>query len=255
MPIEQPGTLVGRLTQEIQEQVGYDCSVIAVASHDTASAVATIPDEGKENALFISSGTWSLMGIYVDQHVTETPARLAGFTNEGGDKRSTLFIKNIMGLWIIQSLRKEMAPEMSYAKICEQAEKEKIESIVDCNHQSFFAPASMTETIRSYCKRTGQEVPESLGELAKVVYQSLAASYGETKLQIEELTGRKFERLYIIGGGSNAAYLNELTGLKTGCDIIIGYGEATGIGNLMLQMERDNYNAGNSKTEQEEVTC
>ena len=235
---QQPGMLVGMLKEEVAEEVGYDCEVIMVASHDTASAVMAVPSL-EEQALYISSGTWSLMGSESKESSTDVASMLAGFTNEGGYDGTYRFLKNIMGLWMIQSVRKEIAPDKSFGEICEQASKENIVSLVDCNDQSFLSPASMVEAVQSYCRKTEQQVPETIAEMACVIYNSLAKCYAESKNQIEALTGKGFERIYIIGGGSNADYLNRLTAKYADCEVSAGPGEATAIGNLMCQMIKD----------------
>lgn len=230
-----PGTAIGGLRRKIQQQVGYDCMVVAPASHDTASAITAIPSTQKD-ALYISSGTWSLMGIEADQPNCSEACRKAGFTNEGGYNNRYTLLKNIMGLWMIQSVRKEIGEGKSYAEICERAAHEKINSILDCNDPSFLAPDSMTEAIRDYCRKTGQRQPEGLYETAAVIYNSLAKYYAATLTEIERLTGKHYDRIHIIGGGSNATYLNRLTEDYTGRKVLAGPAEATAIGNLICQM-------------------
>jgi rhamnulokinase len=236
--LSAPGTLVGGLKPEIKEQVGFDCRVIAPASHDTASAVAALPSTIKNN-LYISSGTWSLMGIENDEPSCSPESRQAGFTNEGGYNNTYRFLKNIMGLWMIQSVRKEIGNGASYAEICEMASKEIISSLVDCNDSSFLSPDSMTEAVRQFCTGTSQQVPETFSELAAVIYNSLAKCYADTLKEIEKLSGKSYERIHIIGGGSNAVYLNQLTAGYTGREVIPGPSEATAIGNLICQMLYD----------------
>ncbi len=233
--LQLPGTPVGNLKPEVREYIGYDCQVVAPASHDTASAVAAVPSLKKDN-LYISSGTWSLMGIESEEPNCTQDCRLAGFTNEGGYQNTYRFIKNIMGLWMIQSVRKEIGAGISYGELCEKASKETIPSIVDCNDNSFLSPDSMVEAVRNYCEKTDQQKPQSLSELAAVIYNSLAKCYAQTTEEIEKLTGRHYDSIHIIGGGSNAVYLNELTAKYTGRKVIPGPSEATAIGNLICQM-------------------
>ncbi len=237
--ITTPGTPVGNLKPEVKELVGFDCMVIAPASHDTASAVAAVPSAEKDN-LYISSGTWSLMGIENDEPNCSKEARLAGFTNEGGYNNRYRFLKNIMGLWMIQSVRKEIGNGASFAEICENASKEKIASIVDCNDSSFLSPDSMVEAVKDFCKKTGQQVPQTLPEISAVIYNSLAKCYAKTLEEIENLTGKTYKRIHIIGGGSNADYLNKLTAEYTGREVLPGPSEATAIGNLICQMLQNN---------------
>ncbi len=236
--ISCPGTLVGNFSQKIQEEVGFDCQVILPATHDTGSAVAAIPTT-EENVLYISSGTWSLMGTELMTANCTMESMKHNLTNEGGYDYRFRYLKNIMGLWMIQSVRKEFAEEYSYAYICDQASKQKISSIVDCNDSSFLAPVSMIDAIKDYCEKTGQQVPQSEWEIAAVIYNSLGKCYAETIEQIEQMTGKKYDCIYVVGGGSNAEYLNQVTAKYTGRTVYAGPGEATAIGNLLVQMIYD----------------
>jgi len=158
-------------------------------------------------------------------------------TNEGGYNYRFRYLKNIMGLWMIQSVRNEMGKAHSFSKLCDMAEKEKnISSRVNVNDNCFLAPENMTEEIKNYCRRTKQEVPESPGQLVAVIYQSLAESYAATVKEIEMITGKTFDAIHIVGGGSNADYLNKLTAIKSQRTVYAGPGEATAIGNLAVQM-------------------
>jgi rhamnulokinase len=237
-PLSPPGTKVGELTKEIAEDVGFNCTVILAGSHDTASAVLAIPTN-EEDILYISSGTWSLMGIERKEPDCSIVSQVANFTNEGGLDYRFRYLKNLMGLWMIQSVRKEFDEDLSFAEICERAEKESITSLVDCNDPSFMAPENMIEAVRAYCRKTNQQSPESIGEIAAVIYNSLAKCYQETAREIEKITGRTYNRIHVIGGGSNAAYLNELTAKYTGKKVYAGPSEATAIGNVLVQMLYD----------------
>lgn len=230
-----PGTVLGSLSDQVRSFVGFDCKVIAPASHDTASAVMAVPSL-KEDVLYISSGTWSLMGVEAKTANCHKDCRLAGFTNEGGYQKSYRFLKNIMGLWMIQSVRKEIGLDYSYGEICAMASKEKLNTTLDCNDPGFLSPESMVEAIRLYCIKTGQQIPEGLAQNAAVIYNSLAKCYGDTLTEIESLTGKHYEEIHIIGGGSKAAYLNELTEYYTRRKVLAGPAEATAIGNLVCQM-------------------
>ena len=244
LPLQMPGTLVGNLRPEIREKVGFDCQVVLCASHDTASAVMAMPAVEGEGC-YISSGTWSLMGTELPEAVCTEKSRRENFTSEGGYDFRFRYLKNIMGLWMIQSLRHEEKDRYSFARLCRMAEECKdFPSRVDVNDAVFLAPPSMTEAIREYCQRTGQKVPAAVGEIAAVIYQSLARSYGETVRELEEITGRQFDRIHVIGGGANAAYLNQLTASATGKTVYAGPGEATAVGNLMAQMIRNGEFAG-----------
>ena len=232
-----PGTLVGDLTPEVQEQVGFNCKVVLPPTHDTASAVMAVPSN-REDTCYISSGTWSLMGVERSEADCSEKSMKENFTNEGGYNGRITYLANIMGLWMIQSVRGQLAPDMSYGELCDRAAKETISSIVDCQDDSFLSPDDMTEAVRDYCRKTGQQVPETVFELACVIYNSLAKCYAEKLKQIEELTGKKYDRINVIGGGSNAKYLNELTAKYTGIPVHAGPGEATAIGNILAQMLR-----------------
>lgn len=237
-PVEMPGTLEGHLRKEVQEEVGYDCAVVLPASHDTGSAVLAVPAEG-DDVVYISSGTWSLMGVERKEPDCSLESMRADFTNEGGYEHRYRYLRNIMGLWMIQSVKKEFKEELSFAQICERAEQEQIASIVDCNDASFMAPKSMIHAVQDFCKRTNQQVPESVGEIAAVIYNSLARCYADTLTHLEELTGKYYDTVYVVGGGSNADYLNKLTAKFTGRKVSAGPGEATSIGNIAVQMLRD----------------
>jgi rhamnulokinase len=236
LPLTMPGTLVGGLKDDIKARVGYDCKVVQCASHDTASAVMAMPVTSGEG-LYISSGTWSLMGVESEKALCDIKSMKANFTNEGGYDYRFRYLKNIMGLWMIQSVRHELNDAYSFAQLCDMAEEAKdFPSRVDVNDDSFLAPENMTEAIKSYCKAKGEKVPESIGELSTVIYQSLADCYGQTVKEIEENTGKDYESIHIIGGGANAAYLNQLTANATKKIVYAGPGEATAIGNLSAQM-------------------
>ena len=236
--IHMPGTAVGSLTEEVKALVGYDCQVVLPPTHDTASAVMSVPSN-EADTCYISSGTWSLMGVERADADCSKESKRANFTNEGGYNGRITYLTNIMGLWMIQSVRGQLAPDMSYGELCEKASGETIASIVDCQDDSFLSPDDMVAAIQDYCRRTEQAVPETLAELACVVYNSLAKCYAEKLKEIEHLTGKKYDRIHIIGGGSNAVYLNELTAKYTGIPVYAGPGEATAIGNILTQMIQD----------------
>jgi rhamnulokinase len=236
LPLTMPGTQVGSLKDDIKEKVGFDCKVVQCASHDTASAVMAMPVTSGEG-LYISSGTWSLMGVELEKALCDTKSMDNNFTNEGGYDYRFRYLKNIMGLWMIQSVRHELNDKYSFAQLCSMAEEAKdFPSRVDVNDDSFLAPANMTEAIKEYCRNKGDKVPGTIGELSTVIYQSLADCYGQTVKEIEENTGKTYESIHIIGGGSNAAYLNQLTANATAKTVYAGPGEATAIGNLAAQI-------------------
>ena len=233
-----PGYSPGNLTKEVRERVGYDCRVVLPPSHDTASAVLAIPS-GDENTCYISSGTWSLMGVELDRPDCSPESRKADLTNEGGYGGKITYLTNIMGLWMIQSVRNKLAPDMDYGQLCEKASREKISSIVDCQDDSFLSPDDMVTAVQDFCEKTGQEVPKTLAQVAAVIYNSLAKCYADKLKLIENRTGVKYDRINIIGGGSNAGYLNELTAKSTNTTIIAGPSEATALGNILSQMISD----------------
>jgi rhamnulokinase len=238
LPIHKPGSVLGNLRPEIAKEVGFDLEVIMVGSHDTASAVLAVP-ANDDDFMYISSGTWSLMGVEAREANCSMESRAANLTNEGGYNDSFRFLKNIMGLWMIQSVRHETGDAYSFAQLCEMAEEAKdFPSRVDANDNCFLAPKNMTEEVKDYCRRTGQQVPETIGEIATVIYASLAECYAKTIAEMEAITGRKYGRIHVVGGGANAGYLNELTAKACKRPVYAGPTEATAIGNLTAQMLR-----------------
>lgn len=235
LPVKMPGQRLGPLNCSIAEKVGFNCDVILPATHDTASAFMVVPD----GEAVISSGTWSLMGTVANHPILSEKARMKRFTNEGGYEGKNLLLKNSMGLWMIQNIKKEMAAELSYEELCSMAEKAEIDSIVDCSSGEFLAPESMAEAVKTYCGRTGQQIPETAGELAAIIYRSLACSYARILLELEDVTGKKYQSIRMLGGGSNAAYLNQLTADEAGVPVLAGPSEATATGNVMVQMIAD----------------
>ena len=237
--LNMPGSVVGMFTDEIWEKVGFNSKVVLTATHDTASAVMAVPAD-KEGAVYISSGTWSLMGTEILKADNSVTSRLMNFTNEGGYDRRFRYLKNIMGLWMIQSVRKEIAADKDFGEICEMAAKANISSLVDCNDTRFLAPVSMTEEIKLSCKESGQQIPEGIAEIASVIYNSLAESYVKSLKEIEKRRGEKYSgEIYVVGGGSKAVYLNRLLAAKSGHTVKAGPSEATAIGNITALMIAD----------------
>lgn len=236
--IKQPGACIGTFSDSVKAEVGFDCKVVLPPTHDTASAVFAVPNTS-DNVLYISSGTWSLLGSENMQAICTKEAMEANFTNEGGYDGRFRFLKNIMGLWMIQSVRNELiaaGQEYSFAELCNLAEQADIDSIVDANDEVFLAPASMINAVKDYCKNQGQKVPETPGELAKVIYQSLAICYRKACDEVETITGKHFDIINVVGGGSKAGYLNKLTAETIGKTVIAGPSEATALGNIGAQM-------------------
>ena len=237
--LHRPGSRVGRFSPQIRAELGFDCCVVQPATHDTASAVVAVPCE-QDGFAYISSGTWSLIGTELPSPNTTEASRLAGFTNEGGYRGRYRYLKNIMGLWMIQSARREWreaGEEYGYDRLCELArEADDFPSRVPVEDTRFLAPESMIAEVQAACRESGQPVPHTVAEISAVIYRSLAAGYREALTEIEKNTGRHFDALCIVGGGSKAGYLNELTARETGRRVLAGPGEATAIGNLAVQM-------------------
>lgn len=233
--IKLPGTIVGELTEEIQKKVGFCCKVVLPATHDTGSAVVAVPSN-EEDVLYISSGTWSLMGTELKEAICTKESMEKNLTNEGGYDYRFRYLKNIMGMWMVNSAKKEIADDMSYADICAMASKTTITSIVPANDDRFLAPKNMTEEVKAACRESGQQVPEGIAEVAAVIYHSLAKCYADTVNEIEEITGKNYDCIHIVGGGSNAVYLNELTAKACGKTVYTGPTEATAVGNVAVQM-------------------
>ena len=229
--LSMPGERVGNLLPEIAAEVGYDTTVLHAPSHDTASAVLAVPIKSK-NVAYISSGTWSLLGAEKEGAIVSEVARRYNFTNEGGYEKRYRFLKNIMGLWIIQSIKKE-AGNYTFAELCDMARGVgEADLRIDVNDKSFLAPKSMIEAIRSYCKRP--DLP--LDELLCCVYHSLAEGYAQAIGELSDCTGMSPDALHIVGGGSKDDYLNELTANACKIPVFTGPTEATAIGNLLCSM-------------------
>ena len=238
-PLSLPGMALGRLRPALREELGFDCQVVLPASHDTGSAFLAVP-AGEGDSVTLSSGTWSLLGVELEQPVTTPESRAANFTNEGGYQYRYRYLKNIMGLWMIQNLRREMAENgklPGFGELSRLArEAADFPGRVDVDDPSFMAPESMSAAVRAYCERMGQPVPQSPGELLSCVYHSLAQCYAQSVRQLERLTGRSFQAVHIVGGGSQDAYLNQLTASATGLPVYAGPTEGTALGNLLVQM-------------------
>lgn len=224
-----PTTILGGFTEKVKAQVGYDAKVVLCPSHDTASAVAAAPLEAGD--AYISSGTWSLMGMELLDPITDKKALDANISNEGGIEYRFRFLKNIMGLWMIQSIRRETGKIYSFPELSEMAQQSKFEGTVDVNDNAFFAPKSMIGAIREYLGEP--ELP--LGDVLRCVYHSLAKCYANTIKELESVTGQTVGRIRIVGGGCQDNYLNKLTAEYTGKPVTAGPIEATAIGNLMSQ--------------------
>ena len=233
-----PGTVIGRLTDELAEELGGNANVIAVGSHDTASAVASISDAGNDWA-FISSGTWSLMGTPTKEPIISQEAFDASFTNEGMTDGRIRFLKNITGLWLIQQLVKEWEQEgykCDYSELVKEAELSEFNSSFDVDDASFMNPDKMSEAIVSYLKERNDDIPVTKGDFMRCICISLAKKYAEVKTQMERCTNKKINKIYIVGGGSRNQLLNKLAAEHTGCEVIRGEVEATAMGNILVQL-------------------
>lgn len=236
LPLSMPGTKLGALRQDIAAQVGYQCDVVLPATHDTASAFLAVPARDK-TAVYLSSGTWSLLGCESAKPVITKEGMQANFTNEGGYQHRYRVLKNSMGLWMIQSVCRELQGKYSYAELEKMArECAAFEGIVDVEDTRFLAPASMQLEIDKACAEAGYAIPETTGERLQCIYRSLAAGYQKSVRQLESLTGKQFTCMHIVGGGSRDNYLNRLTAQATGLPVYAGPTEGTAIGNLLVQM-------------------
>ncbi|MEE0845806.1 MAG: rhamnulokinase [Eggerthellaceae bacterium] len=250
-----PGTVLGGLLPEIQQKVGFDARVILPATHDTGSAFLAVPARD-DDAVYISSGTWSLLGVENEGPITTEAARLQNFTNEGGYQYRFRFLKNIMGLWMVQSirreyngvnyvegaaaskhaLRKEGDPEIGFGDLIDAARQaEGFSAFVNVNDDRFLAPESMIDEIRAACRETSQPVPDSPGEVMRCVYNSLASCYAESIADLSALTGRDYASINIVGGGCQDGYLNQLTADACQLPVLTGPVEGTSLGNLIVQ--------------------
>lgn len=237
-----PGTVIGELTAELAAEVGGNAKVVAIGSHDTASAVASIKDDGSDWA-FISSGTWSLMGTPSKEPIISKEALESDFTNEGMTDGRIRFLKNITGLWLIQQLVKEWEQggyKCDYSELVKEAELSSLDSSFDVDDARFMNPEKMSEAIISYLKEENQELPITKGDFMRCVCISLAKKYTEVKTQMERCTNKKINKIYIVGGGSKNQLLNRLTAEYTQCEVIRGEVEATAMGNVLVQLKSEN---------------
>ena len=227
--LTQPGETVGEFSDEVAAYVGYKAKVVLPATHDTASAVLAAPLDGQTP--YISSGTWSLLGVEQNAAHTSKEAMDASYSNEGSVKGQFRLQINIMGLWMIQQVRHELNDQYSFAELADMARANPVDDEINVNEQRFMAPENMTAEIN---EAAGRELP--IGEMAYVIYNNLAKYYDYSLKALESVTGEKYETLNIIGGGSKNGLLNELTKKYTGKRIITGPAEGTAIGNFMMQM-------------------
>jgi len=238
-PMVEPGTNLGALLPSITEEVGKNrIQVYTTASHDTASAVIAVPATDKD-FIYISSGTWSLMGAELDAPLINDATRAANLTNEGGAMGTIRFLKNIMGLWIIQESRRQWKREgkdYSFAQMEAWAKEcTPFRSLINVDYKTFNTPGNMPEKIRDYCRMTGQPVPETVGEVVRCIYESLALKYRYTVDTIGQLRGKPATMINVVGGGTKDKFLSQMTADACGIPVCAGPEEATAIGNLVMQ--------------------
>ncbi len=234
-----PGTILGPLLPEVSSETALSSvQIIASCSHDTGEAVAAVPGQG-ENWAYLSSGTWSLIGVELAHPLISEKVRAHNFTNEAGYGGTTRFLKNIVGLWILQESRRawdRQGFDLDYAGLTAEAEKaEPFRSLINPNAARFAKPGDMPDTIATYCRETGQPAPETPGQFTRCILESLALSYRAALDEIEEMTGRSIERLHIVGGGSQSVLLNQFAANATQREVIAGPVEATAAGNVLIQ--------------------
>ena len=230
-----PGEKIGVLTAEVQRLTGLDAvPVVAVASHDTGSAVAAVPAED-ENYAYLSSGTWSLMGIESAEPIISERSFELNFTNEGGIEGTIRVLKNICGMWLLERCRAEW-PEMGYAELIAAAECEQpFRSLINPDATCFANPESMTKAIVDYCNATEQPAPENVGQFVRCIFESLALRYRQVVEMLRELSPVAIERLYVIGGGARNQMLNQSSANAIGIPVETGSSESTAVGNVMMQ--------------------
>lgn len=228
-----PGTVVGSFTQQVKDEIGFDSTVVLCASHDTASAVAACPIDNE--SVYISSGTWSLIGTENMKAVLDERAFKANFANEGGVEYRFRFLKNIMGMWLLQSIRRNINKELTYDEMMSLARESTFTEKIDLNDNTFLAPENMIESVREYLGKP--ELP--LCDVLSSVYHSLADSYRKAVEEIESISGKKIKTIHIVGGGSKDKYLNKLTAEYTGKRVCTGLMEATATGNILSQLMGD----------------
>ena len=233
--IALPGTALGHFTPAIKERTGLDPMVVLPATHDTGSAYLAVPAKD-DNAVFLSSGTWSLVGVENKAPITTPESCAANFTNEGGYDYRFRYLKNIMGLWIIQNVRRNIEPKPSFPELIEAARgAEGFKAILDVDENRFLAPDNMMQEIKDACRDNGLPVPQTVGEVMQVISQSLSDDYHRTVETLSGLTGKTYTSLNIVGGGCQDMMLNQMTANATGLPVYAGPVEGTALGNLIVQ--------------------
>jgi len=256
-PVVMPGQIIGNLQDGIAKEIGVDeIPVIAVAGHDTASAVVAVPAANK-NFAYLSSGTWSLMGIETDMPVITDESYEMNFTNEGGIDGTIRFLKNITGMWLLEQCRKEwevLDKKYTYGEIVAMSDSVKgFQMLVDPDDSSFVNPESMTRAIVAFCNKTGQKSPQSEAEFIRCIFDSLALKYKYVLTCLQKMAPFPIEKLHIIGGGAQNKLLNQMTANAIEMPVVAGPGEATAIGNIMMQAK--GIGLVNSLQEIRDVVC
>lgn len=239
-PLREPGARIGSLSAEFAEATGLEASfsLIAVGSHDTASAVAAVPAE-EDEVCYLSSGTWSMIGLELDSPVVTPEALRAGFTNEAGIDHTVLFMRNLSGLWPLQECQRQWRAQGQQHELqsllAAAADVPVLRSVVDAGSEEFLSPGEMPERIRRACAATGQPVPGSEAEIVRCILDSLALAYRESFRQAQELAGRECARIHLVGGGSQNTLLAQLTADACGVEVVAGPVEAAAYGNVLVQ--------------------
>ncbi|MBP8912133.1 MAG: rhamnulokinase, partial [Phycisphaerae bacterium] len=237
--VTRPGTIVGELTPEVAQEINGDrISLIAVGSHDTASAVLGVPGQGNRWA-YLSSGTWSLMGVEIPQAIINDKTFAYEFTNEGGVEDTIRLLKNIMGLWLVQECKRQWQREgqdLSYGELTAMAGRAKpFFGYIDCDNSDFLAPGDMPTRINKCLSQTGQKPTQDKGQMVRLILESLALKYRTVLNAIEDVTGISIETLHIVGGGIQNELLCQFTADATGRRVVTGPIEATASGNILMQ--------------------
>ncbi len=240
-PLMEAGSVLGELAPDVRQELSLPpARVIAVASHDTASAVIGVPAIPGENSLFLSSGTWSIIGVERPQPVINERSSHYNFSNEGGYARTARLLKNIMGLWLIQETRRQWQREgtsLSYMEMEQAAQnREPFRSLVDPDDPTFAAMGDMPARIRAFCRETGQPVPRNVGEVVRCVYESLALKYRRVAQEAAEVVDHPFSCLRAVGGGVQNTMLTQFTANAIGIPVLAGPVEATALGNIAVQL-------------------
>ena len=238
------GTVLGPLLDAVADETGLQgVNVVATCSHDTGAAVAAVPADGGDDWAYLSSGPWSLIGVELNAPLINDATREANFTNEGGYGGTTRFLKNIVGLWILQECRRDWEGaglKWDYAELNRMAsEAPPLRKLIDPDDVRFLKPGDMPAKIQAFARETGQPIPEHPGEFTRAILESLALLYHGTLFRIEQLTGRQIKNLHIVGGGSQSELLNQFAANATGRQILAGPVEATAIGNILVQAIAD----------------